>query len=160
MAFIVLALIVVPVVEIYVLLQVGHLIGVLPTIALLIAVSALGAWLIRREGARTWSAFTAALGGGRLPAREVADGALVMFGGALLLTPGFVTDLVGLLCILPPSRAVLRRVLMSYVARRATSASRVGGRSAPTVHVRAERQDGARSVIDGELHSNGEPPRT
>ena len=117
-ALLVLALLVVPLVEIYVLVQVGQVIGALPTIALLVVMSLLGAWLLRREGARTWSAFRTALGSGRVPAKEVADGALVIVGGALLLTPGFATDLFGLALVLPPSRAVFRRLLTGLVARR------------------------------------------
>ena len=104
-----LALVVVPIVELYVIVQVGQGIGILPTLALLVVMSLLGGYLLRREGTRTWLALREALQAGRLPAREVADGALVIVGGALLLTPGFATDLFGLLCILPPTRAVLRR---------------------------------------------------
>ena len=123
----VLALVVVPLVEIYVLVQVGQVIGALPTIALLLVMSLLGAWLLRREGARTWAAFRRALGSGRVPAKEVADGALVVFGGALLLTPGFATDVFGLACVLPPTRAVLRRLLTGVVTRRLGVAGAVGG---------------------------------
>ena len=108
-AVLVALLVVVPLVELYVLIQVGQVIGALWTVAVLVLVSVLGAWLLRREGARTWRAFREATAGGRLPAREVTDGALVLFGGALLLTPGFVTDVAGLLLVLPPTRAVLRR---------------------------------------------------
>lgn len=114
----VVAFIVVPLVEIYVLIQVGQLIGVLPTVLLLLADSVLGAALVRHEGRRTWGAFRAALSAGRVPAKEVADGALVVFGGALLLTPGFTTDVLGLLCILPPTRAFLRRRMTGVVTRR------------------------------------------
>ena len=123
----VLALVVVPLVEVYVLVQVGQAIGALPTIALLLAMSLLGAWLLRREGARTWAAFRRALSSGRVPAKEVADGALVVFGGALLLTPGFATDVFGLVCVLPPTRAVLRRLLTGVVTRRLGVAGVVGG---------------------------------
>ena len=169
MALILLALIVVPVVEIYVLLQVGHQIGVLQTVLLLIAVSVLGTWLIRREGTRAWSALGAAIRAGRIPTREVADGALVVLGGALLLTPGFVTDIVGVLCIVPPTRTLLRRALIAQVARRAT-----GGRSRrrqtnssstqgpSTIWVQSDRADAAAGprpggpVIDGELEARGE----
>ena len=115
---IVLALIVVPIVELYLIVQVGSALGVLPTLVILVALSVLGGVLLRREGARTWRAFREALTAGRLPAAEVADGALVLFGGALLLTPGFATDAVGLLCVLPPTRLVLRRLLTGVVARR------------------------------------------
>ena len=117
-ALLVVALVVVPLVELYVLIQVGQVIGGLETIALLIVVSLLGAALLRREGSRTWRAFRAASTSGRLPAREVADGALVLFAGALLLTPGFVTDVVGLLLLVPPVRAVARRGLTRYALRR------------------------------------------
>jgi len=114
----VVALVGVPILELYVLLQVGQLLGVVPTLVLLVVLSLLGAWLLRREGTRAWQAFRTALASGRLPAREVADGALVILGGSLLLTPGFATDLFGLLCVLPPTRAVLRRLLTRAVAQR------------------------------------------
>lgn len=129
-ALLVVALVVVPIVEIYVLLQVGQLLGVLQTVVLLVVMSLLGAWLLRREGARTWQAFRGALAHGRLPAAEVADGALVIFGGALLLTPGFATDALGLLCVVPPSRAVLRRLLTRFVARRLGAGGVLGGLAA------------------------------
>ena len=117
-ALLAVAFLVVPIVEIAVLLRVQREIGLPETIGLLIAVSVLGAFLVRREGARAWRAFRAAMGEGRIPAREVADGVLVMMGGALLLTPGFVTDVVGVLLIAPPTRAVARRGLTGWFARR------------------------------------------
>ena len=141
----VLALVVVPLVEVYVLVQVGQQLGALTTVGLLLLMSLLGAYLLRREGARTWRAFRAALTSGRVPAREVADGALVVFGGALLLTPGFATDLFGLACVLPPSRAVLRRLLTGFVTRRLG-----GGLLAPPRPPGARpRRDGR--VVDGQV---------
>ena len=113
-----LAFLIVPVVEIYVLIQVGQAIGALPTVGLLIADALLGTWLFKREGRRAWTALSDAVSEHRVPAKEVADGALVVLGGALLLTPGFVTDLFGVLCLLPPTRAVLRRLLTRVVAVR------------------------------------------
>jgi UPF0716 protein FxsA len=110
--------VVVPILEIYVIVQVGQAIGVLPTIALLIADAVLGTWLFRREGRRAWEALRQAIGEHRVPAKEVADGALIVLGGALMLAPGFVTDGVGLLCVLPPTRAFLRRALTGVIARR------------------------------------------
>jgi UPF0716 protein FxsA len=95
-----------------VLIQVGQAIGVLPTIALLIADSLLGAALMRSQGRAAWRKFNAALAEGRVPHREVLDGALVIFGGALLLTPGFLTDILGLFLLLPPTRAIVRTVLV------------------------------------------------
>lgn len=108
----------VPLLEVYVLVQVGHVIGAGWTILLLLAVSVLGAWLVRREGGRAWQALTEALRTGRMPARELADGALVLIGGTLLLTPGFVTDAVGGLLVLPFTRPAARRLLTAAVSRR------------------------------------------
>jgi len=149
----VLALVVVPLVEIYVLVQVGQVIGALPTIALLLLMSLLGAWLLRREGARTWAAFRRALGSGRVPAKEVADGALVVFGGALLLTPGFATDVFGLACVLPPTRAVLRRLLTGVVTRRLGVAGVVGGAAGGAFGPSSRRveRDGRGDVVEGEV---------
>ena len=111
-------LVVVPLIEIYLLIQVGDVIGALPTVVLLIALSVLGAVLLKREGVKAWRAFQAAAAAGRVPTTEVADGALVLLGGALLVTPGVLTDAVGLLCVLPGTRRVVRRVLTLAVVRR------------------------------------------
>jgi UPF0716 protein FxsA len=118
---------VVPIVEIYVIVQVGQEIGALPTVALLIVESLIGAWLVRREGSRAWAALRLATTSGQLPSREIADTALVLVGGTLLLTPGFVTDVFGFFFILPLTRPVARRLLAGFLARRATVAvSRLG----------------------------------
>ncbi|MDT7572031.1 MAG: protein FxsA [Actinomycetota bacterium] len=110
--------VVVQIVEIWLLIQVGHAIGGWQTLLLLVLDSLLGAWLLRREGRRTWRAFRLALDERRVPAREVADGALVIIGGTLLITPGFLSDLVGLLFLLPPTRAAIRPMLTRLVAAR------------------------------------------
>jgi UPF0716 protein FxsA len=112
------ALVVVPLAEIYVLIQVGQVIGAWWTIVLLVADSLLGGWLIRREGGRAWRALSTSLQSGRMPARELADGALILVGGALMLSPGFVTDLLGILLILPFTRPVARRALTTVLSRR------------------------------------------
>lgn len=117
-AVLVLVFLVMPLVELYVILQVGDAIGVLPTIGLLILSSIAGAWLFKREGVKTWRAFRRATEEGRVPAREVADGVLVIFGGALLMTPGFVTDVLGLVCVAPPTRAFVRRTVLGLVTAR------------------------------------------
>jgi UPF0716 protein FxsA len=114
-----LALLVLPILEIYVIIQVGQVIGAVPTVVLLIVESALGAWIVRREGRRAWTALTTAFRTGHLPTRELADAALVLVGGTLLLTPGFVTDVVGFFFVLPLTRPVARRALSAYAARRA-----------------------------------------
>ena len=114
----VIAFVVVPLLEIYVLIQVGQVIGPWWTILLLIADSILGGWLIRREGRRAWQALTTALNSGQMPAKELADGALILIGGTLMLTPGFVTDALGILLILPVTRPVARRLLTRVVTKR------------------------------------------
>ena len=149
---------VVPIVELYVLIQVGQTIGALPTLALLVVDSLLGAWLLRREGAKAWSAFRRALDERRVPAREVADGALVLFGGALLLTPGFLSDILGLLCILPPTRAGLRRVLTTFVARRlGVVGLAAGAAGAAGSAARRRPRTGYGDVVEGEVVDP--PPR-
>jgi len=109
--------VVVPLVEIYVLIQVGQVIGPWWTVLLLVLDSILGTWLIRREGRLAWRALQESIGHGRMPTRELADGALILIGGTLMLAPGFVTDALGILLILPPTRPVFRRLLMTLVAR-------------------------------------------
>ncbi|MEA2151224.1 MAG: protein FxsA [Solirubrobacteraceae bacterium] len=118
--------IVVPIAELYVLIQIGQAIGVLPTIALLILDSILGAALMRQQGRAAWLRFNRALAEGRVPGREVIDGVLVIFGGALLLTPGFLSDILGLVLLLPPTRAVIRGLLVRRFGARLV-ASATGG---------------------------------
>ena len=110
--------VVVPLVEIYVIIQVGQAIGAWWTILLLILDSIFGSWLIRHEGSRAWEALRTALDSGRMPARELADGALILIGGTLMLAPGFVTDAFGVFMILPVTRPLFRRALTGVVASR------------------------------------------
>src|SRR5215208_2456101 len=112
--------ILVPIAELAVIIQVGQAIGVWWTIVILIADSILGSLLMRTQGRASWRRFNETLGAGRVPAREVADGVLVIFGGALLLTPGFLSDIVGLLFLLPPTRALIRRVFLRQAMKRIT----------------------------------------
>ena len=113
-----LAFVAVPVLEIYVIIQVGQVIGAWWTVLLLIADSVVGSWLVRREGARAFAALRAALASGRMPARELTDGALILVGGTLMVAPGFVSDVVGFVLILPFTRPLARRLLSVIVARR------------------------------------------
>jgi len=130
----VVAFIAVPILEIYVIIQVGQVIGAPWTIVLLIADSIFGAWLIRHEGRRAWLALNTALESGRMPATELADGALILVGGTLMLSPGFVTDIFGILLILPFTRPVARRVLTRLVSRRILDVRRPGpGPQGPVV---------------------------
>ncbi len=109
---------VVPVIEIYLLIKVGGLIGPLPTVALLLAISAAGAWLVRHQGFEIVRRIQGELSQGRLPAAELLDGALVLVGGMLLLTPGFFTDFIGLLFLVPLTRQLLKQVVRHWLSRR------------------------------------------
>jgi UPF0716 protein FxsA len=116
--YVFLALLVVPVAEITVIVAVGKVIGGWQTLALLLLESALGAYLVKHEGRRAWRALMGALRTGQMPGRELADAALVLIGGTLLLTPGFLTDIVGFFFILPFTRPITRRWLQGVVERR------------------------------------------
>ncbi|MBV9214180.1 MAG: FxsA family protein [Actinobacteria bacterium] len=111
--------IVVPIAEIYVILKVGEAIGVAWTIVLLMADAVLGSLLMRSQGRAVWRRFNDAVRAGRVPHSEVIDGVLVIFGGAFLIAPGFLTDVVGALLLLPPSRALVRRGMRRWIERRA-----------------------------------------
>jgi UPF0716 protein FxsA len=126
-AVLVVLLIVVPIIEVAVLVAVGRAIGGWQTLALLLVESLLGAWLVRREGARAWAALVTALRTGRMPSRELTDAALVLVGGTLLLTPGFVTDVVGFAFVLPFTRPVARGLLVHLVERRLLAGPRPYG---------------------------------
>ena len=110
--------IVVPIAELVVLIQIGELIGVWWTVALLVADAVLGSILARSQGRTAWQRFNDAVAAGRMPGREAIDGALVLFGAALLLTPGFLSDILGIALLLPPTRAVVRRILVRRFAAR------------------------------------------
>ena len=131
--------IVVPLAELYVILKVGDAIGAVWTILLLAADSVLGSLLLRSQGRTVWERFNSALSEGRMPHREVIDGVLVIFGGAFLITPGFITDIVGLTLLLPPTRAVARRILLRRIAR---------GRVAPGAPVRDYDVEGTAREYD------------
>lgn len=112
------ALVTLPLAELYVILQVGGLIGPVATVLALAGSSLLGTALLRSQGRASWRRFVQATGSGQIPHREVLDGVLVVFGGALLAVPGFITDAVGLLLFLRPVRALARWLLLGRLARR------------------------------------------
>jgi UPF0716 protein FxsA len=128
MPLLLLLLVVVPIVELYVIIQVGQAIGFLPTLALLVLSSVLGTTMMRVQGRAAWQRFAAAANAGRPPATEAVDGALVLLGGALLLAPGFVTDVFGLLLLLPPTRVLLRRLAFRGMLERIATSFRMPGR--------------------------------
>jgi UPF0716 protein FxsA len=120
-----------PIAEIYVIIQVGQAIGILPTLALLILDGFIGAALARSQGGAAWDRFNRALSGGRVPARETFDGAMIILGGALLLAPGFITDVIGFSLLLPPTRAMLRGFVARLARRRIAVSWIFTGGSAP-----------------------------
>ena len=104
--------------EIVVIIAVGKAIGAWPTFLLIVATSLLGVWLIRREGSKAFRALQNAAQSGRMPAREIADGTLVLAGGLLLTGPGFITDVIGLLLVLPLTRPLARNLLTAAITSR------------------------------------------
>lgn len=109
----------VPFAELYVILEVvGPALGAPLTILLLAADSLIGAILFRTQGRSVWRRFNRALSEGRVPHREVVDGVLIIFGGAFLVTPGFLSDIVGVLLLVPPTRAIIRRLVVRRLGRR------------------------------------------
>jgi UPF0716 protein FxsA len=129
----VLGLLAMPVLEIIVIIQVGAAIGAWATVGLLAAEFLLGGWIVRREGRRAWRALQDALGRGVMPDRELADAALIMAGGVLVLIPGFVTDVIGLLFVLPFTRPLVRRALSGWASRRMRAAAGRDGYGASAV---------------------------
>lgn len=106
-----LLVLIIPFLEIYLLLAVGGIIGALPTIFLVVFTAVLGAWLLRQQGFATFQRFQASLAAGTIPAYEMIEGPIILVGGALLLTPGFITDVLGFACLIPQ----LRRKIAQYV---------------------------------------------
>jgi UPF0716 protein FxsA len=151
-----------PIAEIYVIIQVGDWIGWLPTLAILILDGFVGAALARSQGQVAWERFNRALAEGRVPARETFDGAMIILGGALLLAPGFITDVVGFSLLLPPTRALLRTVAGRMARRRVSFAWRVAsppprpsgfGRPGPTPPPRPRGYD-----YEGSAEEITDPP--
>ncbi len=146
----VVAFVVVPLVEIYVIIQVGQAIGALWTILLLVADSVFGSWLVKREGGRAWQALRVALNEHRMPHKELADGMLILIGGLLMLTPGFVLDIVGAVCILPFTRPIGRRFLSGVISRRLVGITYPGPGPGPGPRTQ-QRPGPDDGVIQGEV---------
>jgi len=115
-----LAFLVVPFVELFVLIQVGQVIGVWWTLLLVLVISVAGSWLVKREGWAVWGRITGRVQSGEVPGHELVDGGLVLLAGALLLTPGFATDVFALVLLFPPTRAPLRQLVLRRLTARAT----------------------------------------
>lgn len=143
-----LLILVVPLLELWILIQVGGVIGPIETILAVVGVSLLGAVLLRREGLKAWGRFRTAVAEGRVPAGEVVDGALLVLGGALMLTPGFLTDAVGLAFVLPLTRMALRGLVRRRVTviAQGRGQGRGAGRSGGS-----SRRAGTDDVVDVEV---------
>ena len=143
--------VVLPVVEIYLLIQVGQVIGPWWTVLLLIADGFLGAWLMKREGSRAWAALRDALDQRKMPARELADAGLILVGGTLLLTPGFLSDVVGFFFVLPFTRPVARVALTRFLTRKFLSGPGTPGFRGAGEDPRTRQRPGPGSVVQGEV---------
>lgn len=136
----------VPLLELYLIFQVAELLGggtrgALLTVAILAIDSLVGATLLKTQGRAVWRRFHETLGAGAMPHREVVDGVLVIFGGAFLITPGFLTDVVGIVFLLPPTRALVRRSLMRRLSRRVSGEFAVRRRGHADVEGTAHEHD-------------------
>lgn len=143
--------IVVPLAELYLILKVGDVIGWWQTILLLALDSVLGSALLRSQGRAVWRRFNETMAAGRVPHKELQHGIAVIFGGALLITPGFLTDILGLLLLLPPTRVAILRLVMRRIAKRAQARVVTGG--GPT---RSRDPDVEGTASE---YPQGEPPR-
>ena len=120
MRFLVALFIGVPIVEMLILIEVGGLIGALPTVGLVMLTATLGVWLLRREGLATMRRVQTRISRAEIPETELLEGAMLLVGGALLLTPGFVTDAIGFVCLIPMLRRPVARFLLARVMARVT----------------------------------------
>ena len=153
MFLLVLIFILVPLAELYVIIQVGGVIGLGPTLVLLLADALLGSMLLRHQGRAAWVRFNRALAENRLPHKEVFDGVLIILGGALLVTPGFITDIFGLILLIPPTRAIVRGVMSRIVRRRMAMGATIWTMG------RAQRPPRQRPTPNGPGPGGGPPPR-
>ncbi len=141
--------IVAPIVELYVIVQTSHVIGVLNTIGLIIVIAMIGSWLIKHEGIKVWNRFTQQIQRGQVPTKEIADGVCVLAAGGLMIAPGFISDVFALLLLFPPTRVLARRWLMKRKGLGGLAKTRVvkatyGGRMTDTT-------DATSTEVRGEL---------
>ena len=144
--------IVAPIVELYVIVQTSHVIGVLNTIGLIIVIAMVGSWLIKHEGIKVWNRFTQQIQRGQVPTKEIADGVCVLAAGGLMIAPGFISDVFALLLLFPPTRALARRWLMKRKGLGGLAKTRVvkatyGGRMTDTT----DTTDATSTEVRGEL---------
>lgn len=135
----------IPFLEIYVLLTMGGIIGVFPTVLLVVFTAVLGAWMLRQQGFATWQRLQAGLASGQPPVLEMIEGPILLVGGALLLTPGFFTDILGFLCLVPISR---KKMTLYLIKKNLVMAP--GGN--PFQHTTNKSEN----IIEGEFKKNDE----
>lgn len=139
---VVIVIIGVPIAELYVFVQMSHAVGFFNSLLVLAAVSVVGAWIVKQQGLRVWRRFNEQVARGLEPSREIADGVALLIAGALLLTPGFITDALGVLLLLPPVRALLRALIARRSHRRRIVTVTYGGAQGP------HGPQGSHGVID------------
>lgn len=140
-----LLILVIPFVEIYLLLQVGSVIGAAPTIFLVVLTAAVGSYQLKQQGWSTWLRFQQSMARGEVPAYEIIEGPIILLGGALLLTPGFITDAIGLICLIPS----LRRRCAQYLIERHLVQAVVAG---------FRRRGASQDVLEGEFRKEDDRP--
>jgi UPF0716 protein FxsA len=142
-------LVAIPILEVWLLVQVGQSLGLLPTVLILIVEVIVGLLLMRHEGSRAWKALNDAFTKGKVPTGELADAALILVGGVLLMLPGFLTDVIGFLFLLRWTRPFARKVIAFFVARRI---NRLG---IPVMRARLDTEN----LIEGEAVESRSPGR-
>ena len=136
-----LVVLIIPFAEIYLLLQVGSIIGAFPTIFLVVFTAALGAWLLRQQGFATFRRFQENLAQGVIPAYEIIEGPIILLGGLLLLTPGFITDVLGLACLIAPLRKKIAQYMIENHLIQASGAFR-------------QEQAAEKNILEGEFRKD------
>jgi UPF0716 protein FxsA len=150
----ILLFVIVPIVELYTIIKMSGYIGFLNTLAVMFLVAILGSWLVKREGLRVWRRFNESVTAGRIPTQDIVDGVLILGAGALLLTPGFFSDIFGLLMLFPPTRAMFRKLLLrkshrSIVVVRRTNSQRGDVIYTEATDVRGDLSGGDRDISGG-----------
>jgi UPF0716 protein FxsA len=140
----------VPFLEIYFLLKMGGLIGVFPTVLLVVFTAVLGAWMLRQQGFETWQRFQQGMAKGKVPAMEMLEGPVLLVGGAFLLTPGFFTDITGFICLIPYTR----KKLVTYLIERQLVVMAGGGRG--PFQRQGQTQSKDENIIEGEYKKGDE----
>ena len=155
MRYLFLLFVIMPVLELYLLIRVGQWLGAWPTVGLVFLTAAVGISLLRHQGFSTLHIVRTRLEAGELPAREMVEGLLLVVGGAMFLAPGFITDLIGFICLLPPTRRRIAALLMARGVWHVQASMRHG--AGPTAHSETFRADNRGRIIEGEFERDDDP---